>query len=113
MIDIEFYNEKRIKDFWNLYRDHLNSYPQNEDKSAQDRWVEKRIDYLTDLLYSMSEFFGYKFDKVILKKGAYSPQAHETTKLEQLIIRKEFLEILTGNKSIKVCVVQNEEGTNM
>lgn len=119
MIDNEFYNEKPIRDSWNIYRDHLNSYPQNQDKNsqdyvvgAQDRWEEKRVDYLTDLLYSMSEFFGYNFDKVILKKGAYSPIAHGIIDLEQQLIRRGFVEILTGNKSIKVQVVQNEEGTN-
>lgn len=102
MIDIEFYNEKSIRDFWNIYRDHLNSYPQNQDKAAQDRWEEKRVDYLTDLLYAMSQFFGYDFDKVILKKGAYSPVAHGIINLEQAIIRKGFVEILAGEKPIKV-----------
>ncbi|HHW3799259.1 TPA: DUF6680 family protein, partial [Legionella pneumophila] len=42
LIDIEFYNEKEIRDTWNIYRDHLNSYPQTQDKNAQERWEENR-----------------------------------------------------------------------
>ena len=102
MIDIEFYEEKNIRDHWNIYRDHLNSYPQNQDKATQDRWEEKRRDYLTDLLYAMSLFFDYDFDKVILKKGAYSPVVHGIIDLEQALIRKGFVEILAGEKTIKV-----------
>jgi hypothetical protein len=109
MIDIEFYKQKEITDCWNIYRDHLNSYPHNADKSAGEHWEEKRVDFLTDILYSMSKFFGYNFDKVILKKGAYSPMAHGLFNLEQNLIRQEFVEIATGKKAIKVQVINQEE----
>jgi len=110
MIDVEFYNQKEIRNYWNIYRDHLNSsYPQNQDKSAQDRWEEKRVDYLTDLLHCMSKFFGYDFDKVILKKGAYSPVAHGIFNLQQNLIRHGFVELLTGEKSLKVEVVDKKQ----
>ena len=105
MIDIEFYNQKDIRDFWNIYRDHLNSYPQNQDQSVQDRWEEKCVDYLTDLLHCMSKFFGYDFDKVILKKGAYSPIAHGIFNLQQNLVRHGVVELLTGEKSLKVEVI--------
>lgn len=107
MIDVEFYSQKDIRDTWNIYRDHLNSPPQNQDKAAQDRWEEKRVDYLTDLLHCMSKFFGYDFDKVVLKKGAYSPIAHGIFNLQQNLIRHGFVGLLNGEKSIKVELVQN------
>lgn len=102
MIDIEFYEEKNIRELWNIYRDHLNTPFQNQNEQDQKYWEDKRIDYLTDLLHGMSIFFGYDFDKVILKKGAYSPVAHGILNLEQSLIRKGFVELLSGNKSIQV-----------
>jgi len=50
----------------------------------------------------MSEFFGYDFDKVILKKGAYSPMAHGFFNMEWALIRKGLVEVLSGNKAIKM-----------
>jgi len=111
MIDVEFYGEKNIRESWNIYRDHLNSYPQNSDRATQDRWEEKRADYLTDLLYEMSGFFGYDFDKVILKKGAYSPMAHGMLNLEQAIIRKSFIEFLNGDKAVAVKIMESKKSS--
>lgn len=108
MIDIEYYEEKNISQLWNIYRDHLNSYPQNQDKNAQERWEEKRVDYLTDLLHGMSLFFEYDLDKVILKKGAYSPMAHGILSIEQSLIRKGVVELLSGQKPMKIQLVENQ-----
>lgn len=109
MIDIEFYDHKDIRESWNMYRDHLNSqYPSNENKPAQERWEEKRIDYFTDLLYEMSKFFGYEFDRVILKKGAYNPVAHGILDLEQRLIRQGFVNLLLGNTAVKVELIEQK-----
>jgi hypothetical protein len=102
LIDIEFYEEKKIRDSWNIYRDHLNSYPQNSDTSTQDRWEEKRVDYMTDLLYEMSNYFGYNFDKVMLKKGAYYPTAHGILNMEQALVRQGLVKLLLGQSSLKI-----------
>ena len=108
MIDIEYYEEKNITQLWNIYRDHLNFYPHNPDKGKQEHWEEKRVDYLTDLLHGMSQFFGYELDKVILKKGAYSPMAHGILNTEQSLIRKGMVELLTGEIPIKIQLVGNQ-----
>lgn len=102
LIDIEFYDEQLIRDSWNIYRDHLNSYPKNSDKPTQDRWEEKRVDYMTDLLYEMSKYFGYNFDKVLLKKGAYYPTAHGILNTEQALIRQGLVQLLWGQTALKV-----------
>lgn len=106
LIDLEFYNEKEIREAWNVYRDHLNSYPktneESNNKSTEDRWQEKSMNCLIDLLYSLSKYFGYDFDKVLLKNGAYSPNAHAWLELEQKIIRQGFVSIFAGDKAFKV-----------
>lgn len=109
MIDIEYYEEKNITQLWNIYRDHLNSYPQNHDKPSQDRWEEKRVDYLTDLLHGMSIFFGYDLDKVILRKGAYAPMAHGIWNAELSLIRQGLVQLLMGEKSIKIQLIEDKK----
>lgn len=101
-IDIEFYGNNAVEGTWNVYRDHLNSYPYGQDKATQDRWEDKRLDYITDLLYSMANFFQYNFDKVTLRKGAYSPLAHGVLNQENALIRKGVIEVLDGGKPIKI-----------
>lgn len=107
MIDIEYYEEENISQLLDIYRDHLNSYPQNQSKNAQNYWEEKRIDYLIDLLHDMSLFFGYDLDKVILKKGTTSWMSHGTLNIEQTLIRKGVAALLTGQKPMKIQFVNN------
>jgi hypothetical protein len=107
MIDIEFYEEKKITQLWNIYRDHLNSYPQNGDKFAIESWAGKRPDYFTDLLHGISNFLGYEFDRIILKKGAYIPQAHGDLSMEQDLIRRGIVNLLQGETHMKIQVIDN------
>lgn len=102
MIDIEFYKEKNIRDAWNTYRKHLNSCPQNQDEQAQKNWKNNSLDYLTNLLFSMSTFFGYDFDKIALKEGEYSPILHYWKHCEETLIRSHLIKVLDGKKAIKV-----------
>lgn len=53
----------------------------------------------------MAIYFQYDFDKVILKKGAYSPQAHGILNLEQALIRRGFVELFSGNKAFPVKIL--------
>ena len=105
MIEVEFYKEKTVRDSWNIYRDHLNSYPFNKDKQTQERWEECRSEFLTDLLYVMSKLFGYDFDKVLIKKGAYSPIVHN----EEAILRQLLANVLAGVVPIKVEIVDKQD----
>lgn len=107
MIDVEFYNDKEITSTWNAYRDHLNSYPQDE--VSQKIWYEKTSEHLTNLLFEMAQLLGFTFDKVLLKKGAYAPIAHGTLNAEQAIMRKNFIELLSGNKCLKVELIEKTD----
>ncbi len=108
MIDIEFYNEKQIKNSWNIYRDHLNSHPYNQSEDVKNQWLEKGYHCLIDLLYEMSKFFDYNFNKVMLKNELYVPKAHQFVDVEQNIIRSKLVDIVTGNQPINVQLVQNK-----
>lgn len=109
LIDIEFYSKKGkfsgILSAWRFYLDHLASYPQDNHPNYQmefQSWASKNNDYLNDLLHEMSKTLGYAFDKVILKKGVYVPRGHSDLEYEQLLIRKNLIGVLSGNRPISI-----------
>ena len=58
----------------------------------------------TNLLFAIAKDVRYKFDRVQLKKGVYSPQAHGDFELEQNLIRKLTLKLLSGENPLKMAV---------
>lgn len=48
-----------------------------------------------------SKFFWYNFDNVLLKKGAYSPIAHDILNAEQAALRNSLIELLFGDRVIR------------
>ncbi len=52
----------------------------------------------------MAADVGYKFARVQLKKGAYSPVAHGNLELELGILRQLALRVLSGQQAIKMDV---------
>ncbi|MFH1997720.1 MAG: DUF6680 family protein [Patescibacteria group bacterium] len=113
MIDIEFYNDKKIVDTWKLMHDNFYNYP--KDPKAQDynarltTCSEKSNDLLADLLYEMSIVLGYKFDKVLLKRGCYIPKGHGDFQLEQDFIRRSLVDLFIGSKPLPIKVVAEKE----
>ena len=110
MIDLEFGvkkpEEKEVVDSWKVYRDHLYSGPRDyEDPSYQTEfrmWAQKSADLLTDLLFCMARSLGYKFDKVQLKKGCYTPQGHTDLEMEHTYIRRGLLNVLYGRSAVPI-----------
>lgn len=109
MIDIEFVNrkflgmtyspkmDKEVLTSWKDYNDHLfdKQYP-------KDRWNEKAEDLFVDLLEKMSKALNYDFDKVMIKRKAYTPIAFGDIENDQQKIRKGLIDVIEGRKTIKV-----------
>ena len=53
----------------------------------------------------MSTDVGYTFDRVQLKRGAYSPIAHGDLELEQATFRKAAIKVLTSATPLKMELV--------
>lgn len=106
MIDLEYYEDKKGRSVvhkWREYLDHLGSYPpENSTDEDRKRWSERKDGLLVDLLQEMAHRLGYKFDKVLLKKGLYSPRAYSDNELEQMAIRRGLVELLHGQRSLPV-----------
>lgn len=115
MVDIEFYKDKKIINAWKLLMDNFLNYPQDlkdpDYGSKLSASAEKSKELLTDLLYEMSKTLDYDFDKVHLKRGAYIPKGHADIELEQNIIRRGFVEIFVGKRSIPINVVNTPDET--
>ena len=114
MIDLVFYGERtlgflrrspkeqRILDAWKEYLDHLNN------KAVEDQlslWGAQGDELFTNILFAISEDLSYTFDRVQLKRGAYSPIAHGEIEAEQTELRKAALSLVTGQHALKMNVV--------
>ncbi len=114
MIDLVFYGqrvmgvqrraaaEQRVLDCWKEYLDHLNT--RNDDEPIA-QWVAKGDELFTNILHAISSDIGYRFDRVQLKRSAYSPIAHGELEEEQNELRKATLSLVTGKHALKMNVV--------
>lgn len=114
MIDLVFYGqrvmgvqrrttaEQRVLDCWKEYLDHLNN---RNDEEPIAQWVAKGDELFTNILHAISADIGYRFDRVQLKRGAYSPIAHGEIEEEQNELRKATLSLVTGKHALKMNVV--------
>lgn len=91
--------ERAVCEKWKEYLDHLGTSFTNDTLGA---WNQRGNDIFTELLFAIAQSVDYRFDKVSLSKGIYSPRAHGETEDEQLLIRKLLLKILAGEQAIKM-----------
>ena len=111
MIDIEFYDTNEVVAAWKLLLDNFYHYPTDrQDPSYEAKLIacsEKSKDLLVDLLYEISQVLNYKFDKVHLKRGCYTPVGHGEVEFEQQFIRKSFVELFSGRKTFPVKIIDD------
>ena len=111
MIDLVFYGkrifgvnrrskaEQLVLDAWKEYLDHLNTKVDEKDLSV---WMARGEDLFVNLLFAISRDVHFSFDRVQLKKGAYSPIAHGDLEFEQATTRKLWLKVLSGQMPLKM-----------
>jgi hypothetical protein len=106
-IDLVFtdHSDTAILQKWKEYFDHLNQTTRTDDPDVAAKtavWRDRADELLTNLLEVMGRALGYKFDKVTIKRGVYTPQGHGEEQLDQYIIRKSMVDIMTGKKGFPV-----------
>jgi hypothetical protein len=106
MIDIVFIDDSEIIRLWREYHDSLMQVNSQRD------------DLFIDLLHAIGRHLNFNFDKVMLRRVFYVPQAHvdaETAQVEirdsmqkmfsgQQEIQKGLLQYLNGQKSLKISI---------
>lgn len=117
MIDLVFYGgfifgfhhrtrkEQVILDAWREYHDNLSEGAEFSEAQQQAHYA-RREDLFINLLYAIAKDVGYKFDRVQLKRGAYTPIAHEEIEDEQRALRKALLRTMSGISPLNLNVLQ-------
>ena len=60
----------------------------------------------------MSQTLGYGFDKVQLKKGAYTPQGYADFELENSLLRRGTIDMLYGKRPLPVELAEKKNSWN-
>lgn len=117
MIDLVFYGgfffgihhrnrkEQAILDAWKEYHDNLGEGA-NLIEAQQQAHYAKREELFLNLLYAMAQDVGYTFDRVQLKRGAYTPVAHEEIEADQRLLRKALIQTMSGESPISMRVLE-------
>jgi flagellar basal body-associated protein FliL len=109
-IDLEFSDDKKYKkiiEAWKEYFDNLSN--RKESKDEIKIWAARNEELLANLLFEMGNSLGFSFDKVLIKRNIYSPQAHADIELENTLIRRGIIRLLTSETSLPVTNVVDEE----
>ena len=109
MIDIEFFENKKITEAWKLLLDNFANYPKDiKDPNYQvqlNLCVEKSNNLFINLLYEIAKSLNYTFDKVHLTRGVYIPKGQADYMMDQEFIRRAFVGVLLGERPIPIKVV--------
>jgi len=102
-IEVEFYGtskkEKAVLTAWRTYLDHLTRpFPDTNPQSFTD----KRDSLFIDLIYEVSKYLAYDFDKLNLKNILYIPIGHARMEDDLEAIRNGLKEVLTGRRAIPI-----------
>ncbi len=111
MIDIAFYGRTRlgirgrsktehaVLDAWREYHDHLGI---KADGAGIPLWNVTSQELFINLLFAMSRDLHYTFDRVQLKRGAYSPMAHGELEIEQASLRRAAIRAFSGEVPLRM-----------
>lgn len=94
-IPVEFFGKsKPLKDIvesWRVYADHL-------DRKDMDQtlWFARSDDLFYDVVYKISLFLNYKFEKLQIQKEVYRPSGHVNIERDQDLIRRGMARLLAG-----------------
>jgi len=97
--------EQTVLNAWKEYLDHLNV---GHTPETLPTWLSRGDELLTNLLFAMAEDTDYDFDRVQLKRGAYSPTAQAELDAQQGQVRQRLLSVLGGETPLKMHVVALE-----
>ncbi|WLH72530.1 hypothetical protein PSH70_21525 [Pseudomonas fluorescens] len=93
--------ETDVLDTWRDYLEHL-SLNVNEENSQ--RWAEKQQELMVLMLSAMAADLNLRYDRVLLRNGAYIPKGHTDLEIEQQNLRHFAIDVLSGKQPISMNV---------
>jgi hypothetical protein len=113
MIDLTFYgrqffgvsvrsrDEKLVLATWKEYLDHLcTRVPEGE--AATAAFLSSREELFINMMAAMAKERRYSVDRVQLKKGAYSPIAHNEIEQKQAAVLDGVVRVFSGERPLKI-----------
>ncbi len=86
----------------NINREHYKN--DSEYNSLVQAFNLKATDFSNDLLFEMSKYLGYDFDKIDIKNGYYDPEGHATEVNIDRAIRNGLMNVLQGTTPLDINV---------
>lgn len=93
--------ETDVLDTWRDYLEHLNT---QLNETNAERWFEKQQEHLVLLLSSMAADLNLRYDRVLLRSGAYLPKGHTDLELDMHMLRRCAIQVLSGEQPISMKV---------
>lgn len=112
MIDLSFYGyvgfgkkwtskrDQLVLDTWKEYHDNLCAVI--DGAALPESIFARRDELFVNLLFAMGQALGYHFDRVQLKKGWYSPMAHNMNEVRMDNLVNAATSVLEGKTPIKI-----------
>lgn len=97
MVEIDFYGIKTVEKAHQEVMSHINL-----PRPLPVDWGDRHRKLLTKLLSEMAEVLGYDLQQLDVLEGGYYPQGFADIELEQQELRREFIQVLSGNRSLRV-----------
>ncbi len=95
---------KILLDHYNTNINRDNYKNESEYNSLMQAFNLKVTDFSNDLLFEMSKYLGYDFDKIDIKNGYYAPEGHAVEGDIDRAIRNGLMNVLQGNTPLDINV---------
>ncbi|HCR85159.1 MAG TPA: hypothetical protein DIV86_00620 [Alphaproteobacteria bacterium] len=103
LIEVEFIENKKVITAWKEYLKNLGEdLPAIEQKDKYDAALKKRDSLLTKLISEIAKILNIRIEQLDILEGNYIPQGWHDDDLEQRIVRRSLLNILTGRAPILI-----------
>lgn len=89
--------ETDVLETWRDYLDHLTS---TVNDANIDRWIEKQNELLIVMLSAMAADLNLRYDRALLRNGAYIPRGHTDLESEQQKLRHLAIEVLSSKRPL-------------
>jgi hypothetical protein len=99
MVEIEFHGMKSVEAAYSNLFQHLHTQITEANSEA---WHDRSRKLSTVLLSEIAKVLGYKLQQLDVLDGGYYPQGNADIEVELQSIRRLFIEVLAGKRSIAV-----------
>lgn len=104
LIEVEFFDAPTVISACKKLLEHFSS-PQISDRNAQHLWLETSRRLQSEMLVDMAKYLNMHIPALTIAVGGYSPIAHEELEIDQIAIRKLFVQIASGERAVPVQLV--------